>query len=206
MKEIQTIIFDFGNVIIPLKDFTQWREVDFGEIFKSKKELEKLYENGIFLKYEKGEIDTQIFLETLQKSVKKGFSSNDITRRWNLLLKEIPDSRIEFLKDLKKRYRLFLLSNTNEIHIRHICENLYEKYGHNILDEIFETCYYSYEMNMIKPDSEIYRYVLRDNSLDPKSTLFIDDNLENLAGAAELGIQIRHILPEEEVSDILKDL
>jgi putative hydrolase of the HAD superfamily len=111
-----------------------------------------------------------------------------IDRAWNSLLLDFPDDRKHFLYELAKKYRLFLLSNTNEIHIRCFENILKRDHGKNFLPEVFEKTYYSSRLGMRKPDTEIFDFVLKDNGLDPHETIFIDDTERHVKGGQVAGI------------------
>lgn len=204
--DLKNLIFDLGNVIIPLADEGHWWKEVFLDIFESPDEVQQLKNDGFLVEYEKGAFDTGHFLEILEQHLKPGFDRKNIADRWNALLKEIPGYRLDFLRQLKEKYALFLLSNTNEIHLNFIIDALVQKYGHDVLEEIFDHCYYSYQIAEVKPDAEIYLKVLQNQNIQGESTLFIDDKPVNLDAAAILGIQIRHILPSQDIVDILSDL
>lgn len=207
MKNIKVLIFDLGNVIIPLEEFSYWWEQLFLPVFQQKEAVEKLLREGFFVDFERGDFDEEHFLNVLCTSLKPGFLKDDIIRRWNLILKEIPPHRVEFLRTLKaKGYQLYLLSNTNSTHIDSVKAQMQELFGMNVLEDIFDYCYYSYEMNEVKPDVEIYKKVIEDQQINPTETLFIDDKIENLDGAKKLGVKIRHIAPEQDIKYVLKDL
>ncbi|HZH68708.1 MAG TPA: HAD family phosphatase [Chitinophagales bacterium] len=207
MKNLKVLIFDLGNVIIPLEEFSYWWEQLFLPVFQQKEAVEKLLREGFFVDFERGDFDEEHFLNVLCTILKPGFSKDDIIRRWNLILKEIPPHRVEFLRTLKaKGYQLYLLSNTNSTHIDSVKAQMQELFGMNVLEDIFDYCYYSYEMNEVKPDVEIYKKVIEDQQINPTETLFIDDKIENLDGAKKLGVKIRHIAPEQDIKYVLKDL
>ena len=105
---------------------------------------------------------------------------------------------------LAGKYRLFLLSNTDAIHIDFF-EN---KYGPSFTKDFyqcFERIYFSFEMGMRKPDSSIYNYVLKQNHLVAKNTLFIDDKKENTDAAESLGIRVWNLqVGKEDVVDLFE--
>ena len=95
------------------------------------------------------------------------------------------------------KYRLFLLSNTNDLHI----ESVKNSVGIPFFTEFkncFEQFYLSHEINLRKPDTEIYEFVLKSNQLSPDETLFVDDLKENTVGASLLGIQVWNLNPTKE--------
>jgi glucose-1-phosphatase len=196
---IKTIIFDFGNVFInldiegalqnALKNF----KIDtFSEDMLK---VNKVYEQGL--------ISTHTFLECY--SEKFPFLSEEaLIDNWNGILKDFPKHRLDFLKLLKEtaKYKLILLSNTNELHINWIKEHIpfYEEFKNS-----FDAFYLSNEIQLRKPNLNIYEFVLNENKLKAKECLFIDDNEDNIVSAEKLGIQVWNIHPEtEDITNLFK--
>jgi putative hydrolase of the HAD superfamily len=77
---------------------------------------------------------------------------------------------------------------------------------HNLpsLEPFFESLYLSYEVGLRKPDPKIFEYVLQDAGLDPATTLFIDDSIQHIQAAHELGI-VTHHLVNQSIVDLLED-
>ena len=181
---IKNIIFDFGDVFINLDKEIIYREI---ERFGGKPTLspEILALNS---EYEVGAISSETFVSQLTK-VYPTATSEDIIGIWNGMILDFPDYRLKFLEDLSKEsdYRLFLLSNTNDLHISHIIEAMgtetYERFKN-----CFEQFYLSHEINLRKPNANIYEYVLQQNNLNADETFFIDDTKENTDAAEKLGI------------------
>ena len=107
---------------------------------------------------------------------------------WNALILDIPIARLQLLEKLSHDHRLFLLSNTNSIHIRRVTGVVQELIGEDSIGHLFEEVYYSHVINMRKPGREIYDFVLQDSNLNPKETVFLDDSPLNFTGAHEAGI------------------
>lgn len=202
----QTLIFDLGNVVLPLNDEAHWWESTWCGIFEHAEKIHQLRTEDFFVKFERGDFDSVEFVQELTPFLKSDKIAEDILKSWNLLLKDIPPHRIEFLSKLKDRYQLYLLSNTNPIHLDDIIDRLHVQHGRNILNELFRECFYSYQMNDVKPEPSIYQKVLEKTGALPSTTLFIDDKKANLEGAAKVGIQTFHISPQEDISDVLKHL
>ena len=123
----------------------------------------------------------------------------------NAILLDFPLHRLEFLKELNasKKYRLFLLSNTNELHISWI-QNDWGIELYNEFKRCFEQFYLSHEIQMRKPNSNIFEFVLNENNLQAKETIFIDDTQENTDAAKELGIHVWNNNPlTEDVIELL---
>lgn len=190
---IKNIILDFGDVFINLDKPAIAREmVKFG-FSGITPELSLL-----FLAYEKGALDSQKFLEQVSGYFPEAKEDN-LIQAWNAILKDFPDERLTFLEQLaeENQHRLFLLSNTNDLHIECVKQQMgMEKF--NRFKNAFEVFYLSYEMGMSKPDAEIFEFVLEQNDLTPSETLFVDDTKENTDAAAELGIQTWNLLVGQE--------
>jgi len=188
---IRTIIFDFGDVFINLDKAATLREMKKLKIEIISEEI--LQKN---LDYEKGMISSDVFLTSYLKSF-SNLTKVQIRDSWNAILIDFPKYRYSFLKILseKKYYQLILLSNTNEIHIDWVKENIpfYEDFKN-----CFDAFYFSHEINFRKPDADIFEFVLEKHNLKPEECLFIDDTRENTDAASALGIHTWNIDPSRE--------
>jgi putative hydrolase of the HAD superfamily len=206
-EPIRNIIFDFGGVLL---------DIDYRLTYAAMSDLlglPKLPEDNpvalkdILIRYEKGEIGTESFIWTLQRTSKKEIPHGDaIIRAWNAMLLGWNVSKFNLLEQLQKKYDLFLLSNTNALHISWVHQDL--KTSHNIHDfekRFFKKVYYSHEVGMRKPDREIYQFVTTDANVIPEETLFIDDLPENLLGALNLGWNVYHHNPNDNLEEILRN-
>lgn len=146
-----------------------------------------------FHDFEKGLISDNHFREIVRDMLHVRASDSDIDNCWNAMLLDIPLERLQLLEHLKTKYRVFLLSNTNEIHLNCFSTIIRDATGRSSLDGYFEKAYYSHRMKMRKPDPEIYEAVLEENKLTPSYTFFLDDNLSNLEGAERCGIKTFHV-------------
>jgi putative hydrolase of the HAD superfamily len=123
---------------------------------------------------------------------------------WNAMLLDIPVEKIKLLQDLKTKYKTFLLSNTNSIHLESFTRRLQVDHRLNNLDELFHRVYYSQLLGMRKPDVEIYKYVLEKNGLKSDETIFLDDNPDNIQGAARAGIHTFFVGHPDDVYKLFK--
>lgn len=199
MNSVKNIIFDFGGVII---------DIDFNKSIEAynklgAKNFKKFYsqaqQTSLFDKLDTGEISLEQFLSELRNYLPPVVTNQQMIDAWNAILIGIPEQRIRMLERLKEKYRLFLLSNTNEIHYPEYTKELQEKYHYENLSELFEKVYLSFEVGLRKPDAEIYKMVLLENNLDPKETLFIDDSIQNLKPAEKLGIRTCFLAPPKDI-------
>lgn len=195
---INAIIFDFGDVFINLdKQATQDQLKQLG-LSEWNQELDE-----INVAFEKGNCTQEEFLIGFQKQLPQA-SHDEILAAWNAVLLDFPLYRLEFLQLLAKKYRLFLLSNTDAIHINTFEQKTGSSF-YGAFYQCFEKVYFSFEVGMRKPDAEIYQHVLHQNELSPKRTLFVDDKKENTDAAQALGLQVWHLqVGKEDVVDLFE--
>ncbi len=187
-KSYQAIIFDLGGVIIDLDyhrtaaAFVKLGLENFDEIYSKAKQ------SNLFDDFEKGIMSEDGFRTELRKYLPQNTSGEQIDQAWNAMLIDIPVDRVEFLRQVGAKYRIFLLSNTNRIHVKAFSKMANDIFGKNNFLSIFEKCYLSCELGMRKPDAEIFEKVLSDNHLDRSQTLFIDDSIQHVEGALKIAI------------------
>ena len=195
---IKNIVFDFGDIFINLDKKLFAEELQKIHISQESEEL-----LPILQQYEMGLVSTDKFLTFFEERL--SVSQDKLKRAWNSILLDFPKERLRFIQNLSesKKYRLFLLSNTNDLHISWIQKNWgMEQY--NAFKICFEQFYLSHEINLRKPNNNIYEFVLTTNDLAPKETLFIDDTKENTDAAKALGIHIWNLKPgKEDVLELL---
>lgn len=189
---IKNIVFDFGDIFINLDKKRFANELQKLGISQESEEL-----HPALHAYEKGLISTEDF--TVFFKNKLNVSSEKLINAWNSILLDFPKERLTFIEELakSKKYRLFLLSNTNDLHISWI-KNDWGMDLYNSFKICFEQFYLSHEINFRKPNNNIYEFVLNANNLLAEETLFIDDTKENTDAAKSLGINVWHLLPGQD--------
>ncbi|WP_026706341.1 HAD family hydrolase [Flavobacterium soli] len=193
---IEAIIFDFGDIFINLNKDAMKNAFNSLGLKEWNDEMKELN-----LAFEVGKISEEKFLSGLQKHIPNA-SMETIKKNWNAILMDFPLYRLEFLQMLSQKHRLFLLSNTDSIHIQHFEETVGESFYSNFY-QCFEKVYFSFELGMRKPNEDIYNYVLQKHNLSPKRTLFVDDKKENTDSALKLGIQVWNLqVGQEDVVDL----
>jgi glucose-1-phosphatase len=204
MKGIKHIIFDLGGVIINLDYQATYRAFDALGV----KEFTSLYNqfelNTLFDDLETGKIAPSVFLDEMQKHTTPGTTHQQIMDAWNAMLLDFPLRRLQILQQLRQHYGLYLLSNTNAIHMDAFNRILQESRGIPSLATFFDKAYYSHQMGLRKPHKDSFQFVLEENGLDPAETLFIDDTLPNIEGAKAVGLQTIHLVPPKTMADIFK--
>ena len=202
LSTIKNIIFDLGGVIInldtkttfdgftELSRFTDWSQNSIDEV-------------DLFLDYEKGTISSEEFRLGIREMIgNTKLTDGQIDTIWNKMLLDIPSARLELIQRLSERYRLFVLSNTNALHVPAFNKIVKSVSGQPSIDAFFEKVYFSHEVKMRKPEREIYEHVLNDSQLKSEETLFLDDKKENLIAAQAVGIRTLHVTPENDILSI----
>lgn len=193
---IDTIIFDFGDIFINLEKEAQVEAFKKLGLNEPKPELIEM--NDLF---EKGKVSEIQFIESFHQFIPNA-SLNDIRDAWNTIIGEFPLYRLEFLQLLSHKYRLFLLTNTDVIHINRFEDNVGVSFFSDFY-QCFEKVYYSYEMGMRKPDAAIYSHIVNKHDLSPKRTLFVDDKKINTDAAASVGLHVWNLqVGQEDVVDL----
>jgi putative hydrolase of the HAD superfamily len=210
MPNIKNIIFDLGAVLLNLDMLKT--DAAFEALVGDKKTHEwirqKLYDRALFSKFETNEILELEFVQTIKSFNPSPLNDEQINQAWSAMLLDFPLERIELLKKLKEKgYRLFLLSNINSIHLRDVYTIIQKEHGNLDFDALFDKAYYSHLIGRRKPDPATYQFVLNDAGIKAAETLFIDDNADNIEGAASTGIRaVHHIANGDIIGLIEKEL
>ena len=199
---IKNIIFDLGGVLLNLdikRALNHFRNLGVHNI-------EEIFNPGqpsnAFRDFEVGLINDEQFIESLKGMCGVSISDQQVIDSWNAMLVDFPKERIDFLKELKKKYRLFLFSNTNAIHLDFFRQIYRKSFGDTSLDELFEKAYYSHLIKMRKPDLAAFELILKDNNLKAGETAFVDDTLVNVEAARKVGMKGIHLEPGMSVLDL----
>lgn len=205
IAQIKNIIFDLGGVILNLdpdaqiKAFEALGVPDFNRLYS------KGSQSALFVDLETGMISPEIFRKRLREQLSIELPDELIDKAWNAILKDFPAEHIRLLVQLKTRFRLFLLSNTNAIHYEVFSQTLRAGFGYNDLRELMEKVYYSHQVGLHKPDPRIFEFVLEDAALSPEETLFIDDSEQHVNSARQAGLKAYHLKEEEGILELFSD-
>lgn len=206
-KEFKNIVFDFGGVLLDI-DYNK-TSVALQNLLGIAFDPNTLSPNSLkFLHdFEIGRISTETFLWNLQHlSAREMPQGIDLIKAWNAMLIGWDKEKFQFLLELKSIYNLYLLSNTNELHLSWAYQDL--KTNHDIDDfdtRFFIKTYYSHLIEKRKPNADIFEFVQNDSQLIPSETIFIDDLKENVEAAKSLGWKTYHHNPKENLIEIFKD-
>jgi len=201
MQNIKNVIFDLGGVILNIDikktaaAFTRLGHESFENLFNIG------HAAGFFKEYECGLIDDTGFITAIKERFQNKVTDQQVIDAWNALLLDFPASRIDFLKNIGSKYRLFLFSNTNALHLSSFQQSFQNVYGFP-MDDLFERAYYSHVVQVRKPDAAAYELVLNENGLLPAETVFIDDALVNVEAANKINIKGVHLEPGVSVTSL----
>lgn len=202
MKNITAIIFDLGGVLLDI-DY-QKTKLAFENL--GAKEFDEMYSQAdadpLFQRLETGKVSEEDFHKAIKPFLHKDTTTLDINSAWNAMLLDFRKESLNELKTLKKRYKLYLLSNTNYIHLQEF-KKIYKQTVDDVpFESLFDKVYYSHELGLRKPNVEPFQYVIKENNLIPAETLFIDDSLQNVQGAILAGLQGLHFTPDMKVETL----
>ena len=206
-QSIKNIIFDLGGVLYDI------RYENIADTFRTYglQNFEKLYaqtgQTPEIDLFEEGKITPEQFRAFIRSLTSNSLSDSQIDHAWNAILIDLPEQRIQLLKKLRKKYRVFLFSNTNEINCIEFERFVTKKFGENIFETHFEKAYYSHILGIKKPKPEAFQKICEEQHLIPAETLFIDDTKRHIIGAQKAGLQTYWLQHETlENSNIINDL
>lgn len=202
MQDFQNIIFDLGGVLLNI----DYRRTENAFAALGINDFHRLYHqffaNDLFSALETGRVNEKNFYDLLNEEAGTRLSMEQIIEAWNAMLLDWRSESLALLPRLSQRYRLFLLSNTNEIHHAAFQLSYRQQYGAEF-DTLFEAAHYSHLIGLRKPHPEAFLFVLRQHGLEASATLFIDDSQPNIEAAAALGLQTLHLKPGMRIEDYL---
>ena len=198
---IKNIVFDLGGVLLNLDMQRTHRAFENIGV----KDVAALFNIGhaasYFKDYEVGAITDDEFVQAIKKHAALDVSDQAVIDAWNALLLDFPKERIDLLQRLQTKYRIFLFSNTNAIHLQDFHRKYTLEFGGS-LDDNFEKAWYSHLIRLRKPSLESFQFILNDANLVPEETMFIDDALVNIEGANAVGIKGVHLEPGKTILDL----
>lgn len=205
-KPLQNLIFDLGGVLLhtdfnlTFQAFAKLGINDFSKHFSHD------HQTRLVDRFETGRISGDEFRLELCRALGINPNPTAFAAAWSAMIVGFDKSTFKVLKELAQNYRIFLLSNTNPIHVEKIELLLWQECGEDSLDVFFEAPYYSHTLGLRKPDRASYDAIIKRHKLDPEATLFIDDSATNIAGAQAAKLQVLHFTPGMTVADLPEKL
>lgn len=202
MQPIKNILFDLGGIFLNLnfglteKAFRNLGVTHFSEMFTQH------HSNPLFIQLETGKLGETEFYENFRKQSGTSITDEQIRNAWNALLLDFPTERLEWLRNMGKKYTVYLFSNTNIIHYQAFMEIYRQATGKQDFNSYFRKAYYSHELGLRKPDPASFSRILAEQGLAAEETLFIDDTFKNVEAAQSLGMQTIHLVAPRTVLDL----
>lgn len=184
-KIINAVIFDIGQVLIRL-DFTELMKMRGTTVSQDMKswfaEMDKW---DFYDQFERGFVTREKFYEEIKKTYGLNFSEQEFLTQWNTVLRETISPMDETLEKLKKRVKIYGLTNANAYHVDH----MYAAYP---ITRHFDKIFSSHDLGCRKPEREIYEKVTNAIGIAPENILFVDDREENAIAARSFGWHAEH--------------
>lgn len=193
MEGIKNIIIDFGGVIVNLARNRCIEAFQNIGVDVRDKLTNNYQHKDLFMQLELGTLTREEFYDGIRQLSTREITNQQIDDAWISMLDDVPDWKLDLLLSQQEDYNIMLLSNTNQIHWLWSEQNIFSYKGHTAGD-FFRKIYLSYELHLLKPNIDIFEYVINDAAINPRETLFIDDALVNCKTAESLGI--RSYMPE----------
>lgn len=200
MDSYKAIIFDLGKVVFDLsfdRTFQFWSNASDRQFDDIKN---KFQFDTFFDKFEKDEITSGQFRTEISKRLNLKLSDHEFDKGWCDLYLDTYRGIDNLLADLKQNYKIIALTNTNMIHSK-----VWKKKYAGTLRH-FQKIFSSYELKERKPDMKAYQIVLDYLQVEPQQTVFLDDNIDNIKGADQLGIKTILVTSYEQMTDELRKI
>lgn len=201
---LRNLLFDLGGVVIDIcrqdcvDAYTRLGLRDADSYFG-------LYgQKGIFEAIEKGTASVDDFHRCMHAALPSGVSDEQIDEAFQAFITGIPLRRLEALREFRKKYRLYLLSNTNPVMWNGVIAREFAKEGLT-REDYFDGIVTSFEAKALKPDAAIFRHTVEKLGIKPGETLFFDDSEANTRAASALGFHTATVLPGTEFTDYLRE-
>ena len=204
-EEIDAIIFDLGGVFIHidyLATIEAFEKIGFTQASSLYSQSEQA---ELFQQYEIGLVSTQYFINKLLPLSSSIITPNQVVQAWNAMIGTVEIKSIELLNELKGKTRLFMLSNTNELHLELVIRE-WNKVSEMPMEYYFEKIHVSHELGMRKPHPETFTKVCDLHGLNPQKTLFIDDSIQHIEGAQKSGLRTIHLKSITDLANVLATL
>jgi len=205
MAAPKAIIFDLGNVLLPIDLEKTYAAFSAYSSFSQEEISAIIIDNQLWVPYESGQQTDIEFREFLRSRLDLTISDLEFDEAFSALLLDFHAGVYDWIASLQSKYHLILLSNTSSIHAERFTRVSLGPSGQNLFS-LFNHVYYSFEMGLVKPDPAIYHRVLMEHGFAPSQVLFFDDNLANINSAKSIGIDSYLIDPNRthiQIQEIL---
>lgn len=205
LSDLDTIIFDLGNVIVDLNAHLVLER--FAELAPNatKSIPDLIKDTQLLIDYETGRFSTDEFRVATNEFLGAEIGETDFAHAWNLMIGHIPLKRLQLMQELRKTHQVLILSNTNELHELFFDAQIKSVHGATSMATHVDHALYSHLIGLRKPKADIYEYVIENHLNDPSKALFLDDKLENVEAAIASGMQSVQVSFPDQIFEILSN-
>mgnify|MGYP005796516629 FL=1 len=203
---IRNLLFDLGGVILDIKRENCIKAFEQLGVDNPSQYLGDYEQRGFFRNIEAGLITPQQFRDEVRTLIDHPVTDGQIDAAFNAFLVGIPVERLREIERLHRRYRIYMLSNTNAIMWDSFIKDEFCKDGHD-MGYYFDGTVTSFEAKACKPDARIFRFAEQKLGIIPTETLFLDDSAANCEAARALGFYASQVRPGTEFATLIpKDI
>jgi putative hydrolase of the HAD superfamily len=190
LSTLDAVVFDLGGVLLNLDYDATTRA--FSHL--AGRDVSSLYSQGdqsvVFDRFERGETTSSEFRRELRTMLGCDASDEALDSAWSALILDVPGEHLDLVASLRRTHRIYLLSNTNEVHIEAFLASYERQHGatRGPWAALFDGVYYSHVVGMRKPEERVFEHLLAQEGLSRTRTLFVDDNPHNVAVARTVGM------------------
>lgn len=198
---LKHIILDFGGVLYDIDYYSSVEEL--AKLSNNPDKLRSMSFESIFHlpeKLEKGEMNENSFRNMLRSEFDISADDTVLDKAWNSMLLGLKGDAIQFVSNLKEKYSVHLLSNTNSIHYADFIIEC------NAFMTFFDKQYLSYKIGMRKPDKEIFDFIKADLGFEKDEAIFVDDSMINIRAANENNWNTIHFHKNLTLSELLHSI
>ena len=202
---IKNLLFDQGGVIVDIERDRCLEELRCLGMEAPEKLVGLYKQDGPFFALENGDVTLDEFHQELRPFMPQGVTDEQMDHAFSSFIVGIPLHRLQSLRQLRKRYRTYILSNTNPLMFEGVIARAFAQEGLDV-NAYFDGITVSYKAHSNKPDRKIFEYAISTMGIVPEETLLFDDGQENLDAAARLGFKTALVTPGSEFMDIITQL
>ena len=198
---IKNIIFDLCGPILILDIGLMDKKLhDFGVTI----EQPYLYmrQAGLTKDFEAGRIDKEVFCERVREVLEVELTEEQIFDAWNTVIGDCPKERLDLIRNVKRNYKTFLLSNSDEVNAELFSDCLNDTAGYDIMSEGFDEDFFSYQLKNRKPSPAVFEHIVKKHKLKMEETLVIDDCRKHCVSARTLGLYAHWLTGGETIMDL----
>ena len=195
--DIKAVVFDLGGVLIDI-DYQKTIDAFISLGVENASDLYNQFDQSmLFDKYEKGEVSSDTFISQLKILTRRNIEKDNIIKAWNAMIGLFPQEKIAFMDKIQSKIPCYLLSNTNDIHLKKVYTNVSADF-----ESLFQKCYYSHIIGKRKPDVETFQWLVDQIDFEASQILFIDDSPQHVKGAIRAGLEAIYYKNEEDLYSI----